>query len=99
MSSSNGPWQLNLRDNLGRVRTVVFRINSKHYVVPKDVYDKQGVYDETWAKRVYIGLVIDPKYPVGSDDPMTAQNKMLYIRGTYSPRNSNPACYRWRHTG
>ena len=104
MSASKGPWRLNLHDDFGRVPTVVFRINGKHYVVRKDEYeyDKQGVYDKTWVKKVYIGLVIDPEYPVGpdrSDDPNTAQNKMLFIDGTYSPRNSNPACYRWRYAG
>lgn len=102
MPASKGPWRFNLRNDFGQVPTVVVLIDGENYVVLKDKYDKQGVYDKTWVKKVYIGLVIDPEYPVGpdrSDDPKTAQNKMLFIGGTYSPRNSNPACYRWRHAG
>jgi hypothetical protein len=68
-------------------KTVVLRVGEKHYVVPyKKYYDEEETDDE-WVKLVNIGMVVDPEYPVGPEDPMKAQTTMLFITGTFRPRS------------
>jgi hypothetical protein len=65
---------------------IVLRVGEKHYVVPsKEYYDEDDTNDE-WVKRRYIGMVKDPEYPIGPEDPLKAQTTMLVITGEFHPR-------------
>jgi hypothetical protein len=76
------------KDSNGEVwnLAIVLRVGEKHYVVPsKEYYDEDDTNDE-WVKRRYIGMVKDPEYPIGPEDPLKAQTTMLVITGEFHPR-------------
>jgi hypothetical protein len=76
------------KDSNGEVwnLAIVLRVGEKHYVVPsKEYYEEDDTNDE-WVKRRYIGMVKDPEYPIGPEDPLKAQTTMLVITGEFHPR-------------
>jgi hypothetical protein len=78
------------KDSNGEVwnLAIVLRVGEKHYVVPsKEYYDEDDTNDE-WVKSHHIGMVKDPEYPIGPEDPLKAQTTMLVITGEFHPRST-----------
>jgi hypothetical protein len=69
--------------------TTVIRRGEKHYVVPTAAFQDTDDHEfsESWLKRNYIGMILDPEYPIGPADPLEAYTADLYITGTYRPKS------------
>jgi hypothetical protein len=65
---------------------IVLRVGEKHYVVPCEEYYGEENTDDEWVKSHHIGMVKDPEYPIGPEDPLKAQTTMLVITGEFHPR-------------
>ena len=87
---SDGPWMFegDFKDSNGEVwnLAIVLRVGEKHYVVPSREYYYEEDTDDEWVKRRHIGMVKDPEYPIGPEDPLKAQTTMLVITGEFHPR-------------
>ena len=67
---------------------IVLRVGEEHYVVSCEEYYKEEDTDDEWVKRHHIGMVKDPEYPIGPEDPLKAQTTMLVITGEFHPRST-----------
>ena len=87
---SEGPWMFkgDFKNSNGEAwnLAIVLRVGEKHYVVPCEEYYEEEDTDDEWVKRHHIGMVKDPEYPIGPEDPLKAQTTMLVITGVFRPR-------------
>lgn len=89
---SEGPWMFegDFKNSNGEACNfaIVLRVGEKHYVVSSEEYYKEEDTDDEWVKRHHIGMVKDPEYPIGPEDPLKAQTTMLLITGEFHPRST-----------
>ena len=87
---SDGPWMFegDFKNSNGEALNlaIVLRVGEKHYVVPCEEYYGEENTDDEWVKSHHIGMVKDPEYPIGPEDPLKAQTTMLVITGEFHPR-------------
>ena len=87
---SEGPWMFkgDFKNSNGEAwnLAIVLRVGEEHYVVSCEEYYKEEDTDDEWVKRHHIGMVKDPEYPIGPEDPLKAQTTMLVITGVFRPR-------------
>jgi hypothetical protein len=93
---SEGPWSFNIplaylapwlrHDEHDIGKSVVVRVNETHYVVSYTTYMDQDDTDNEWLEQNYVGILDDPVYPIGPDDPVKAYTTTLTITGKFLPR-------------